>query len=284
MLVRLQRRRFRSVLFSVRKTLFIVVCWMCAIAHAQAPTTRPALVGQQILERESTGAPGQVELWICAQGAQPNGDDVETAGPCVVRCDERGFMLEGDFGLKIHIRDQDTITVDGQFTSVAGASEDFMPPLMRATHASYLFQLVIPRLVTPADIVNVKQEVDEAKLASSDPQALMNYLHHETLRGNLLPMVRYMSEGEEFQATPADQTREQFMSQLHLTPEHAKNLSTDDLFVRVLRNTFWFEWTKVLKVKVVKIDDDHAKVNRIRLDGAASSDMKRVKGKWIPGS
>jgi hypothetical protein len=258
---------------------------LCAIAHAQNPTSKPApLVGQQILNREATGAPGQVELWICAQGAQPSGDDIESAGPCVVRCEERGFMLEGDMGLKIHIRDQDTVTVDGQFTSVAGASEDFMPPLLRATHASFLFQLVIPRLVTPADIVNVKQELDDAKMASADPQALMNYLHRETLRGNLLPMVRYMSSGEQFQATPGDETRDQFMRQLHLTPEQAKGMSTDDLFVRVLRNSFWFEWTKVLKVKVTKIDDDHAKVERVRLDGSSASDMKRVKGKWAPGS
>jgi hypothetical protein len=261
----------------------ILICCASLVTHAQTATTRPiASVGQQLLEREASG-PGFAPLYICARGAKPNGDDIEVAGPCVIRSDERGFMLVAELGLKIHIRDQETITVDGQFTSSAGTTGDVLPPLMRATHASFLVDRAIPRLLTPADIVNVKQEVDDAKLSDSDPQAVMNYLQRETLRGNLLPMVRYMSSGEDFKSTPGEQTRAQFIQQLRLTPAQAQDLTTDDLFVRVLRNTFWFDWTKVLRVKVTKEGEDKAKADRIRLDGTSSSEMHKSNGRWIPG-
>jgi hypothetical protein len=256
---------------------------MSLLARAQTATTQPAPIsGQQLLEREANG-PGYAPLYICAKGAKPAGDDIDIAGPCVVRSDDRGFMLVGDLGLKIHVRDQETITVDGQFTSSAGTSADGIPPLMRATHASFLLERVVPRLLTPADILNVKQEVDESQMSASDPQALMNYIHRETLRGNLLPMVRYMSSSEDFNATPAEQTRAQFARQLRLTSDQLKDVSTDELFVRVLRNTFWFEWTKVLKVKVTKEGEDRAKAERMRLDGSSSSEMHRVNGRWVPG-
>ena len=254
------------------------------VSPAQTPATQPApIIGQQILERETTGLPGEAPLWICARGAKPVRDEIEVVGPCIIRSDARGFMLVGELGLKIHVRDQETITVDGQFTSTAGAGVEGTLPLMCATHASFLFHAVIPRLVTPADIAGVPQEVDDARLKDPDPQALMNYLHRETLRGNLLPMVRYMSSGEEFKATPPQQTRQQFARQLRLSPDQMKDLSTDELFVRVLRNTFWFEWTRVLKVTVTKDAEDHAKAERIRLDGSSSSEMRRVEGRWIPG-
>src|SRR4051812_14607297 len=130
----------------MRQLFLILVCCASLLAHAQPATTQPLkLVGQQLLEREQTGVPGQAPLYICARGAKPIGDDIEVAGPCVIRSDERGFMLVADLGLKIHIRDQETITVDGQFTSSAGATGDQIPSLMRATHASFLFNLVIPR-------------------------------------------------------------------------------------------------------------------------------------------
>jgi hypothetical protein len=264
---------------------FTLICAFCLSlwVRAESATTQPiALIGQQLLNREASG-PGYAPLYICARGAKPTGDDIEVAGPCVIRSDERGFMLVAELGLKIHIRDQDTITVDGQCTSSAGAIGDVLPPLMRTTHASFLFDRVIPRLLTPADIVNVKQEIDDAKMSDPDPQALMNYLQRETLHGNFLPMVRYMSSSDEFKSTPAEQTRAQFIRQLRLTPDQAQDLTTDDLFVRVLRNTFWFEWTKVLRVKVTKEGEDKAKAERIRLDGTSSSEMHRANGKWVPG-
>jgi hypothetical protein len=267
----------------MRLLIVILVCCASVVARAQSATTQPApLIGQQLLNREASGA-GYVPLYICARGAKPTGDDIEVAGPCVIRSDERGFMLVAELGLKIHIRDQQTITVDGQCTSSAGATGEVLPPLIRTTHASFFFDRVIPRLLTPADIVNVKQEVDETMMASSDPQALMNYLQRETLHGNFLPMVRYMSSGEDFQSTPGEQTRARFIQQLRLTPDQAQDLTTDDLFVRVLRNTFWFEWTKVLRVKVTKEGDDKAKADRVRLDGTSSSEMHKSNGRWVPG-